>query len=313
MKTINFLFVLTLCIGFSCKDDENPDPEPIDITALSGVYLGQTPPGNTPKLFVPDILKSNENWWWHARADFQNDGKEFFMDIYCPSEGGIRIRFMKIVNEYWTAPSSSPFSSNFTDGSPSFTNNGNKVFFLSDRPNGIGYGIWTSVKNDGSWSTPQPVTIPVNSSIGQGWEISVTNDETIYSRMEVIGGPNREDIYVIKKINGLYNAPERLDNNINSSYSEWGVFVDPEGEYMLFSSDRPGGFGEHDIYISFKNNDGTWNQAVNLGASINSNAMDMAPSVSSDKKYLFFKSYRLGDGDPFWIEAKIIEELRPNE
>jgi len=303
---------LKLMIVTACEKEEVQN-EPDNKTSFKGKYLGQTPPDHTPVRCVPDFLLSNQNWWWHARIDFQSDGNELFMDIYCPSEGGIRIRHMKIVDGYWTFPAASPFSSDHIDASPSFINNGNKVFFLSDRPNGEGYGIWSAEKNNGVWSTPLPVAVPVNSSIEKGWEISVTNNETIYYRMKVVGGPNREDIFVIKKVNGQYSTPERLDDNINSPYSELGVFVDPDEEYMLFCSDRPDGSGEQDIYISYRNPDGTWGLAVNLGAGINSSSRDTAPSVSPDKKYLFFKSSRQGSGNPFWVDAQIIAELKPAE
>lgn len=321
MRTINHHFNMLILLCFlglkllivtACEEEKDQN-ESDNKTTFKGKYLGQIPPDYTPVRFVPDFLLSNQNWWWHGRIDFQNDGNELFMDIYCPAENGIRIRHMKIVDEYWTYPAASPFSSDNIDASPSFINNGNKVFFLSDRPNSVGYGIWNAEKNNGVWSTPQPVEVPVNSSIEKGWEISVTDNETIYFRMKVIGGLNREDIFVINKVNGQYTTPERLDDNINSPYSELGVFVDPEEEYMLFSSDRPDGFGEHDIYISYRNLDGTWGQAVNLGGGINSSSLDIAPSVSPDKKYLFFKSYRQGNGNPFWVDAQIIVELKPTE
>ena len=325
MKTINHhinLFILLCFLGFKllpltlCESEQNePDNKttPENTTSFKGEYLGQILPDSIPVRFVPDFLLSNQNWWWHGRIDFQNDGHELFMDIYCPAEGGIRIRHMKTLSEYWTYPAPSPFSSDHIDASPSFINNGNKVFFLSDRPNSEGYGIWYAEKNNGVWSAPQPAEVPVNSSIEKGWEISVTNNETIYYRMKVVGGPNREDIFVIKKVNGQYSTPERLDDNINSPYSELGVFVDPDEEYMLFCSDRPDGSGEQDIYISYRNPDGTWGLAVNLGAGINSSSRDTAPSVSPDKKYLFFKSSRQGSGNPFWVDAQIIAELKPTE
>jgi len=296
------------------KDDPVNPPEipsdPPEIPLTSDSYLGRQAPGLTAVRFVPDYLLSNQNWWWHGKVDFLDDGKEMFMDIYCPAEGGTRIRHMKLENDIWSAPATSPISSQYTDACPSFIDNGAKVFFISDRPNGSNYGYWNSTKTNNTWSAPAPVIVPAAASLGGGWEISATNDETLYVRMDLIGGTTGLDLYIIRKVNGLYVQPERLDNNINSSYDELGVFVDPEGDYMLFESNRPGGSGGSDIYISFRNTDGSFRQSQNLGSSVNSSSNENAPSVSSDGRYLFFLSERQGDRNPFWIDARIIENLR---
>jgi hypothetical protein len=309
-KRISMVILLLISgLSFSACDDNGSD----DQVTLTGAYLGQTPPGLQAARFVPDSLTSNDNWWWHARVDLLNDGQEMYMDIYYET-GGIRIRYMKMVDNVWTSHAPAPFANqNLTEASPSFINNGDKVFFISDRPNSSNYAIWSAERIGDSWAAPEPINIPDVPNLGGGWEISVTNDETIYARMENLSGSTHEDIYIIRKVEGAYLAPVRLDDNINSAYMDLGVFVDPDGEYLLFDSNRPGGFGETDIYISFKNNGGTWSPAQNLGSSVNSSHDDRAASVSSDKRYLFFSSDRGGDRNPYWIDAAVIENLRPSK
>jgi hypothetical protein len=273
-------------------------------------YLGQTPPGNTPVLLVPQDFQSNNTWFWHGRVDFLNDGTEMFMDVYNQSEGGIRIYYSKLLNGSWTTPSRPQFGSQYVEGSPTFSNTGNRVYFISDRPNGRLYAIWYSDRNGNNWSAPTPVVVAEDQTVGMGWEISVTENETIFGRMVKINDTSNDDIYVIKKINGQYSTPEKLGTNINTSYHEWCVFVDPAEDYMIFCSDRPGGFGGFDLYISFKDSNGDWEAAKNMGASINTQYEESSPSVSPDKKYLFFKSDRLGDRNPFWVTSSIIANLK---
>ena len=66
-----------------------------------------------------------------------------------------------------------------------------------------------------------------------------------------------------------------------------------------------------DLYISFAGNDGSWSKAVNMGPVINSNGRDFTPMLSPDGTYLFFTSSRAGAGDLWWVDASIIERLRP--
>ncbi len=284
---------------------------PSFIAAQTGAYLGQTPPGLTPKLFVPTNLSSNANWWWHGGLDFLSDGQEMFLDIYCPAEGGIRLRYMKLVNGVWTTPVSSPISSPSpnVDASPSFYDNGNKVVFISDRPGGYYGGFWTSNRTGDTWSNPTSIYVPWKTSYSSGWGMSIANNGTIYTQIIDNNNNTDFDIYKIKKINGSYIAPEKLDNNINSQYMDLGTFIDPDEKYIIFESIRPTGYGETDLYISFKNYDGTWTTAQNMGNTINTSFEEGSPYVSADKKYLFFLTTRNGGRNPYWVSTDIINSL----
>lgn len=97
-----------------------------------------------------------------------------------------------------------------------------------------------------------------------------------------------------------------LDNSVNTPDYEADVFVDPEETYLIFCATRPGGMGQGDLYISYKNVDGTWGKSVNMGEGVNTKNHELCPFVTNDKKYLFFT----GNQDIYWIDAEIIKELR---
>ena len=99
---------------------------------------------------------------------------------------------------------------------------------------------------------------------------------------------------------------------INTEHDEYDLFIAPDESYLIFSSDRPGGFGNVDLYISYKKGDGTWTEPKNMGRNINSGGA-VFPSVTDDGRFLFFQSRRGGNGDIYWVDAKIIEELKPDK
>ncbi|UCG27518.1 MAG: PD40 domain-containing protein, partial [Bacteroidales bacterium] len=98
---------------------------------------------------------------------------------------------------------------------------------------------------------------------------------------------------------------------VNSSSSDVFPAIAPDERYLIFSSAREGGFFQRhqydfELYISFKNNDGSWTPARNLGEEINAYS-PLNPSISPDGKYLFF--YSDIEKEFFWVSTKIIDQL----
>ncbi|MCH6256846.1 hypothetical protein MLD52_09830 [Puniceicoccaceae bacterium K14] len=118
-------------------------------------------------------------------------------------------------------------------------------------------------------------------------------------------------ISIIK--DGKRLAPKKLNSDINSGKWTAHPFIAPDESYLIWDSEREGGYGDSDLYISFRQENGSWSKAINLGANINTEAREASASVTPDGKYLFFnRTVRPGDGDIFWVDAKIIERLRPD-
>ena len=89
------------------------------------------------------------------------------------------------------------------------------------------------------------------------------------------------------------------------------ITVAHDESYLIVSIyGRKDGFGDGDLYISFRRPDGSWSLLKNMGSAVNSDKRDFCPMVTPDGKYLFFSSKRVGEGDIFWVDAKIIEALR---
>ena len=69
----------------------------------------------------------------------------------------------------------------------------------------------------------------------------------------------------------------------------------------------------HDLFISFREKDGSWSKAVNMGKDINSLQSDYSAIISADGKYIFFSSSRSGNIDIYWVDAKIINRLKQED
>ena len=74
---------------------------------------------------------------------------------------------------------------------------------------------------------------------------------------------------------------------------------------IIFSSDRPGGFGRADIYISHLEN-GRWSDPMNLGTAVNSEASEYGAMISPDGHFLFFTSSRTGMEDIYWVSTDVL-------
>lgn len=115
------------------------------------------------------------------------------------------------------------------------------------------------------------------------------------------------DIFQSLLVGNEWTAPERLGPNINTKYWEGSCSLSSDGQLLYFASDRPGGLGGRDIYVSRKQSDGNWGPAQNLGPSVNTPFNDDAPSIHPDGIHLFFSSEghsSMGGYDLFYSTMK---------
>ena len=111
-------------------------------------------------------------------------------------------------------------------------------------------------------------------------------------------------------MNGKYSPPENLGNSVNSNASENFAYIAPDESFIIFHSTRPENYSRgNNLYICFRKKDRTWTKAINMGKEINSISCN-APSLSKDGKYLFFNRSKNSIVDFYWVDAKIIEELK---
>jgi ankyrin repeat protein len=283
------------------------EQNPVEFPILKGKFLGQKKPGLEPELFAPGIVSTPQSE--HSVIVFNSVGNEAFWS------SGNAIFSIKMRDNQWLPPQVATFSGKFRNYSMAYSSDGNKLYFCSLRPldnnKPASLSIWVVTRKGSNWSEAKPLGSSVNSKLASG--PSLSNDDTLYFYSDTEGSKRRYDIYRSLLVNGDYTIPLNCSDAINSKYYDMNPYIAPDESYMIFESDRPEGFGWSDLYISFRKKDGTWSKAKNMGNKINTNKLERYPNVSSDGKYLFFSSDRLGNLDIYWVDAQIIEELKQKE
>ncbi|MFC2134324.1 hypothetical protein ACFLR4_00715 [Bacteroidota bacterium] len=308
MKQIISLIRVTLLAFFIFIDacsQETPSQNLSTSNSLTGPYLGQESPGLQAVRFPAQDYLSNSNWFWHGPLSFSPDGTEMYMTKYL-NNGLMQINWARIVNNNWTLLETASFAAAIDENNPFVHADGNVVYFISDKSSGR---FWKSERTDIGWSNPENINIPdPEEEGGWGWQMSVTRDHSIYFDYMMSNGFNT---FVSRFVDGVYQTPERLPDNINADEA-FTPFIDPDEEYIIFSSRRDGTYGSFDLFISFKNEADSWSDPVNMGNLINSPRSEFAPYVTIDENHLFFFTERIGDSgyNPYWISSEVIENLR---
>jgi len=114
-----------------------------------------------------------------------------------------------------------------------------------------------------------------------------------------------------QSINGRLEDPKVFGKEINTGTFNAHPFIAPDESYIIWDGRRESGFGHSDLYISFRQTNGSWGPAINMGEKINSEGWDAAASVTPDGKYIFFhRLNKSGNANIYWVKADIIEQLR---
>ncbi|MRR21609.1 hypothetical protein EG830_01345 [bacterium] len=288
------------------------EQEPMRFPLMEGEYLGQAPPDTVPVIFAPGIISSI--WGLHSSLAFSPDGTEVYWTpmIEVPGQpyGRVNIYVMKKVSNRWTPPQVAPFSGleGITDGEPFFSQDGNRIYFNSTRPNPAQdnrkkENIWYADRTQSGWSDPKPVSQAIN-QMNMHWQFSVDKKGDIYFASDDAGGLGMQDIYFSAFAGGEYEKPVNLGEKVNTAENEMTPFISPDGDYLIFNRGT-------ELRISFRGSDGTWGESKSMGSPVNT-GFELCPLVTPDNKYLVFLSGREGESHPFLVSARVIEELRPD-
>ncbi|MCP4725133.1 MAG: hypothetical protein GY863_08860 [bacterium] len=298
------ILLLSVCIVSFCGRFSE------DIGNMNIDYFGQEPPGDTPELFLPGIISTNENNEFGGH--FSPDGKQFFFTRSVETVANIMI--CKYKEGKWTTPEKIEFSGGYEASESCISPDGRKLVFMSFRPSLDNYKVlrdydfWISEYTGNEWQEPSllaenidlgPRRVSPSLSLNGNLYFSGDRDE-----------PGQKDIYLSRFINGNYTVPENLGPTVNSESDDSHVYIAPDESYILFDSHRPGEFEKTNIYISFKSENGNWSKAVILNETINSEYSDWYPTVTPDGKYILFSQNKGNSVDIYWGKADIIEQLK---
>ena len=272
-------------------------------------YLKQPPPGLIPKVFAPEIISKKNQY--EFGSVFSRDGKEFYYAVEVDHKPHIRL--VKYENNQWTEPVNLVFSDRYGYNDPFLSPDEKQLFFISDQAlDGKGpkkdIDIWYVKRQGNGWSDPINAGRSINSDKDE-YYVSFTEAGTLYFSSNV--GTDKAtaknfDIYASPFSKGAFQTARKLSASINTQHYEADVFISPDEQYIIYCAERPEGYGQGDLFISFKDAKGQWQEAKNMGNVINTKGYGFCPFVSADGKYLFFSR----DGDIYWVDAEVIRTLR---
>ena len=199
-------------------------------------------------------------------------------------------------------------NSPYTEHSPVVTADDRELYFTSRRKlnskskllydGEYDENIYVAYRDSlGQWKNVQPLN-EINTPSHEA-TISISHDGT---KLFIYRDEDNGSIYVSEYKNEKWTTPRKLGPNINTPYRETHASLSVDGKTLFFTSDRPGGYGGLDIYISKLQRDGTWGPAKNLGSTINTSKDEEGPFIFYDNKTLFFSSkghYTMGGYDIF--------------
>ncbi len=308
---VSAVFVITSCRpqnnennNSGIKQTKPVEKQAADQKEAKSNYLGEVPPGLSPKIFAPGIVSTKDNF--EFKIAFTPDGKEIYFTQGVGMGSEIRqILFTRQTDSGWTNPKATSFCGSYMDEYPAISLDGKKLFFNSNRPLPVSwnkrsasyiFNLWVTERENENWGEPYPI----NTEANKGYCINyIDKSGAIYfnsSKYKHIAKSTFEK--------GKYSEPIELDTQIKSTE----CFFAQDNSYVIFSSDSPG-FGKLDLFVSFISEDGVWSKPINLGKRINTSQSESAPVISPDGKYFFFNR----GGDIYWVDAGFIEKYKLEE
>jgi len=293
--------VLVSIIFLSACNTEKSNTKEDDSLNEENFYLGQEPPGLIPKVFASDIVSINGR---NASAiSFSPDLDEMYFSAHEKDEETSSIYFSKLKGKKWTPVK----RVNFTNGGkneelyPSVSLIDKRIYFTAFDSIFSDEKIWYVNRLEDSWSDAIQLDSPINDDL-VFYINQAKNGDLFYTSI------SKGKMYYAPNKNGEFPEVQEIE----IEYGHHG-FISPSQEYLLVYT-RNKENKDHDIYVCFKENDGTWANPIPLGNEVNSSFNESGPSITPDGKYLFFnRSNEDESSNIYWVSTDVIENLRPQQ
>ena len=293
VRTTHLIGIITATLLFHVCTPKHQETS--NVSAAQDPYLGQERPGLTAIKFDPGI-PSTEGWV--LGGDFGPDSEEFYMEN--PHQGGYAAQVIVFRKEgrTWTQH---PFLQTHNTG-------GNKLYRRNKYIE----------RTETGWSKMKSIDPMLER---EDWGIMRVTESEMGTY--VFDDYKSNDVIRISRIkDGIREEPTLLGEQIN--VGEWTAHpvIAPDESYLIWDSEREDGYGDSDLYVTFRQPDGSWGEAINLGEKVNTTASDFSSWITPDGEYLFFwrsedktradgTTYR--ESGKYWVSTQVIENLRPEQ
>ena len=265
-----------------------------DFPVLEGPYMGQPGPGMKAEVFAPGIISTEA---WELEAVFAPGMHEFYFTTRGGKYTAPTVVGFRQENNIWKK-----FIEFTRDGEVTFSPDGKRMHMAEGYKERVGSG-WSERMSLGSMFEREDWGIMRLSASATGTYVFDDYKSSDVIRMSTLVDGNRQE-------------PKKMGPVINTGKWTAHPYIAPDESYLIWDSEREGGFGASDLYISFRQEDESWGPAINMGDKVNSDKWDAYASVTPDGKYILFNrgvDPENNNVDIYWVSADIIDELRPKE
>lgn len=192
---------------------------------------------------------------------------------------------------------------------PYFSSKDSILYFMR-RKNSKREDFYTSHLLSSGFTTSILLADSINEADKKGSVSFLPDMQTLYFAADYPEqGYGRYDIYKSVFQNHKWSAPKNLGYQINTDYWDSAPSISPDGKALYFASNRPGGYGGIDLYVAYKNDQGVWEEASNLGDQINTAGDEQTPFIHADNQTLYFSStgWPGFGGADFYVTRKKID------
>jgi Tol biopolymer transport system component len=273
----------------------------------------------TAAVFAPGVISDGREQW---RITFTPDGKTAYFAasaFFFPFTRQATIYESHLEGGAWSTPVVASFSGRYSDIDPFLAPNGQRLYFSSIRPvDGVTNGdidLWMVERTADGWGEPIHLGPEVNSPTADELYPSASADGTLYfASGPFFPQPGRHfDIYSAEREGDGFAPRQALGVGVNTAPVaggglqaawEFNPEISVDGKTLLFTSLRPGGYGLGDLYVSHLHQ-GEWSAARNLGPRVNTAADEFHPTLSRDRRTLYFiRRSHPTPGDFYQISAQ---------
>ena len=302
MRNYYFIFlILVFALLLNACNTKKHKSKGSDSLTTEASYFGQNPPGMTAEIFAPGIVSINGRY--EHGISFSPDLDEVYFSANNEDEVP-DVYFSKLEGEKWTNPKKANFTKGKKDAEmhPFVSFSDNKIYFTAHNSDYTDTKIWYVNRLENTWSNAIKLDSPIN------------DDELFYSNQS----KNGDLFYTNVSKRKMYYAPNKNGKfpEVREVGIEFGFhgFISPSQDFLVVNArnKEDDQRKDNDIYVYFKEKDGTWSKPINLGNEVNSNFDETCPSITPDGKYLFFGRYNEEGGlsNFYWVSTEIINKLK---
>ncbi|WP_266171318.1 TolB family protein [Dyella subtropica] len=265
--------------------------------------LGCVAPVKAAELLGPGVISTGLQ---ETTAALSPDGQTLYFLRSDFAEADDTIMVSHRSGNSWSTPEVASFSGQWHDSEPAFAPDGKRLYFVSNRPahpgdapvvakmsgrTFPGTNLWyVERRKDGHWGEP----VHVEGALNEGsmlYNPSVAANGDIYFSAHRPDSGEAYQIYVVHPAGTGYSVPQRVELG-DLSHNRMDPCVDPRGRFLLFAGNEGDSLGSADIYIAFRQADGSWSKPEHLGGDVNTKSLENAPTLGPKFGELYVSSNR---------------------